>query len=114
MLLKEYQHGLIEYMHITVIRLLRRFALIMDDGVRQIPVLPPTLQQTIREIDILTIHKEIFVEQPDSLQCLMAQQAERPAHHLNLARLVNPSIFRAATQGVGTARRDSGALEPSS
>jgi hypothetical protein len=43
MLLKEDQHGLIEDMYIAKVGLLGGPALIVDDGIREIPVLPSTL-----------------------------------------------------------------------
>ena len=41
------QHGLIEHMHITEITLLGGSAFIVNDGIRKIPILPLTLQQTV-------------------------------------------------------------------
>ena len=43
MLLKEDQHGLIEDMYIAIVSLLGGPALIVDDGIREIPVFKATL-----------------------------------------------------------------------
>ena len=39
-LTKEDKHGLIEDMDIAIVTFLGRFTLIVDDGIREIPILP--------------------------------------------------------------------------
>ena len=85
---EEDEHGLIEHMYIAERRLLRRLTLVMDDVVGQIPVLPTAFQQAVRQIDILAIHKEILVQQPNLVERLMAQQTVCSADDLYLCGLV--------------------------
>ena len=61
MLAEEDEHGIIEDVNISETRLLRTLALVMQDAYRQIPVLKAAFQQSIAEVDILTIHKEVLV-----------------------------------------------------
>ena len=61
MLAEEDEHGIIEDVNISEARLLRTLALVMQDAYGEIPVLKATFQQSIAEVDILTIHKEVFV-----------------------------------------------------
>ena len=49
-LAEEDEHGLIEHMDIAERRFLRGLPLVMDDVVRQVPVLPTALQQPIRQV----------------------------------------------------------------
>ena len=59
------EHGFIEHMHITERRLLGAFSFIMKDMLRHIPVMITTLQQTVTQVDILSIHKEILIKDSD-------------------------------------------------
>ena len=87
-LAEEDEHGLIEHVDIAEGALLSRFALIMNNVEGQIPVLSTAFQQSEREIDILAIHKEVFVEQAYLIECLATQETVGTADHLNASRLV--------------------------
>ena len=62
MLAEEDEHGLIENVDVTIVGLLGGLTLEVDDGERQVPVLPAALQQTIGKVDILAVHEEVLVE----------------------------------------------------
>jgi hypothetical protein len=47
-LAEEDEHGLIENVYVTELSLLCGLTLIMDDGQRQVPVLPAAFEQTVR------------------------------------------------------------------
>ena len=79
-------------MHIAETRLLRTLALIMKDINRQVIIMIATFKHTIREIDVLAIHKEILIQQAHLVKGLAAQHTVGTTHHLNLARLVPRQI----------------------
>lgn len=75
-------------MNIAEARLLSTFTFVMQDIYRQIIVLITTLQDTVRKINILTIHEEILIQQPHLLQGFTTYHTESTAHNLYLCRLI--------------------------
>ena len=61
MLAEEDEHGIIEDVDISEARLLGALSLIVEDAHGQIPVLVAAFEQSITEVDILALHKEILV-----------------------------------------------------
>ena len=73
---EEDEHGIVEHMDISKRRLMRALTLIMENAGRHIPVFIAPLKQTIRQVYVLAIHKEIFIEQPYLVESLMTHHAE--------------------------------------
>ena len=88
MLSEEDEHGLVKRVDVAVTALVGRFALIVDDGRRDIPVAVSCLEKAVGEVDVFAIHEELFVESPRRLQCLVAAEHERSADNLNLCGMV--------------------------
>ena len=55
---------------------------------RQIPVLIPSLQNTVGQVDILAIHEEVLVEESHLVEGLTTEHEERPADDLDATGLV--------------------------
>ena len=88
MLFEEYQHGLIEHMHITIGRFLRAFSFIMQYSQWQIPVVITLLKQAVRQVYVLSIHEEIFVEQAHILECFTRNGEKSTADDFYLSWLI--------------------------
>ena len=88
MLTEEDEHGLIEDVDIAEVSLPGRPAFEMSDLIRQVPVLPATLEQTVRQVDVLTVHKEVLVEQPHLIDGLTTQEAKGTADDVDTSGLV--------------------------
>jgi type IV secretory pathway protease TraF len=69
-LAEEDQHGLIENVDIAIVGLPSGSALIVDNRTRQIPVLPTSLQESVREIDVFSVHEKVLVEETNLFECL--------------------------------------------
>ena len=79
-------------MDITETGLLRALALVVKDERWQIIVAIAALEDTIRQVDILAIHKEILVEESHLVERLAPQHAESSTHHLDGCRCVPVEI----------------------
>ena len=71
---EEDEHGIVEHMDISKRRLMRALTLVMENAGRHIPVLIAPLKQTIRQVYVLAIHEEIFIEQPSDRQVYVAHK----------------------------------------
>ena len=87
-LAEEDEHGLIEDVDIAVVGLLGGLALIVGDGERQVPVLPAALEQTVGEVDVLAVHKEVLIEQSHLIEGLATQHIEGAADDVDASGLV--------------------------
>ena len=88
MLPEEDEHRLVEHMHVAERRFLGTLAFVVNNPDGHIPVLISPLQYAIREVDILTIHEEILIQQPHLVEHASAYHHERSAHHLYPSRLI--------------------------
>ena len=88
MFAKKDKHCLIEHMHITERRLLGTLSFVVQNLFRYIPVLIAGFQDTVGKVDILTIHKEIFVEKSNRVKNTSPYHHECSTNHLNLCWLV--------------------------
>ena len=72
MLAEEDEHSLVEDVDIAVVGLTGRPSLKVHDGERQVPVFPTAFQQSVRKVDVFTVHEEILVEQSYGIERLVA------------------------------------------
>ncbi len=70
MFVEEEQHGLVEHVDVAVGVLLGAFSFVVDDRGGVVIVLEALLQQPAREVYVLAVHEERFVESPGLLQSL--------------------------------------------
>lgn len=63
-------------------------ALVMKDAVWQIPVVVASFKNTVREINVLAIHKEVFVKESHFVEYAAAQEAVGSAHNIYFNRLI--------------------------
>ena len=113
MFVEENEHGFIEHMHITVAALFRAFALIMQDKAGKIIILPSTLKQTVAQINVLSIHEKVLIEQANLVKRPFANHIECTRNHLNgigFLRIKVSHIITAKNSAVGEKRTQTGHL----
>ena len=86
-LVEEDEHGLVEDMDVAERRLLRAFALVVQDGGGDVGIAPAGQQEAVGEVDVLAVHEEGFVEQPHLTDCLAAHHEEGSADDLDAVGL---------------------------
>ena len=84
MLSEKNQHSIIEYVYIPERRLVGALSLVMQYLCREIPVDISSEEQTIREVYILAIHKEVLIEESYIVECASSEHTEGSAHYLYL------------------------------
>ena len=84
-------------MHIAEARMLGALALVVEYLGRQVVVVIAAFQQTVGKVDVFPIHKEVFVEQPHTVDRLPTEQTEGTAHHLDACRGVPRQVAHVVT-----------------
>ena len=74
MLTVENEHGIVEYAHIAHRVLVGALALVVNHGGGQHPVLVPSLDDAVAQVDVLAVHEEIPVKTSQLLQHTGAAQ----------------------------------------
>nr|GFD11213.1 hypothetical protein [Tanacetum cinerariifolium] len=88
MLVGKNGHGPVKYEHVVDARALGALALVVDDACPgKVPVLPAALGEAVREVDVLAVHKVVFVEQAHLVEGGLAQQHVGAAEYRHLVRL---------------------------
>ena len=88
MLLVEDNHGLVEDVDITDGAGVLALPLVVEDGLGHIEILPPSLQQPVGEVDVLTVHEERLIKQSHLIECLAAKHHISPTKYLYLGRFL--------------------------
>ena len=83
MLAHEYEHGIIEHMHILERCLVGALTFIMNNVGWHKPILPSALEQTIGQVDILAIHKVVLIQDSHFVESLASYEETGSAHYLN-------------------------------
>ena len=81
--LEEDQHGTVKCLYIFHIAMLGTFSFIMKNTLGDIIVFIATQHHPIRQVDVLAIHKEIFIQKSSLIQCFMAQQHKCTGQHIH-------------------------------
>ena len=66
---------------------MRTLAFVMQYVCRYIPVLISGISYTARQVDVFSIHEEVFVQQSYPIQCRTPHHTECSAHHVNASCL---------------------------
>jgi hypothetical protein len=61
-LAEEDKHGFVEDVYIAEGVLLRAFSFVVEDGGGEVKILKSTLYDTVRKVDVLTVHVEVFIK----------------------------------------------------
>ena len=87
------QHGAVEDHHVVEASLFGRFPLVVDDaGAGEVMVLPTTFHEPPTQIDVLTVHEELLVEQAHLIQGLLPHPHERPRQDVHGGRFCLPDV----------------------
>lgn len=100
------KHSFVERMDVIVRALMGRFTLVVEDGSRNVPVVELPLEEAIREVDILAIHKELLVESTTSFDSGTTTKHKRSADDFNLCRLVVVKITHIVLTESAAAREE--------
>ena len=88
MLLEEYEHCRVEYMHIFECAFLGALALVVQYGRWYVVVFISLLQQAVGEVYVLAIHKECLVEGSAFVECAFAGKEKGARYYFYLGRLL--------------------------
>ena len=78
------EHGSVEYLYIFNVALAGTFAFVVQDSFGHVIILVSGQFKTVRKIDILAVHKEIFVQQSGFIQRLLPDQHKSTGQHIYL------------------------------
>ena len=68
------------------------FPFVMKHSLGNVVVLVAGFDESVGEIDVFSIHEEVFVQESDLLQSIVSHQHERPAQYIHLMHLVRREI----------------------
>ncbi len=89
MLGSEQQHGTVEHQHVVQAAFFGAFPFVVDDAGRGEVVVPPaSLDQTPAQVDVLTVHEELLVQQTHIVQGLLPHPHEGPRKDVDFCGLV--------------------------